>query len=197
MVLNKVLSKLALFFLLILSANVFGQSEKATVTDVTVDMLAWVKHLNNDVDKYYSREKGEALNQHFEWLKQDLNNYMKTRKVLSDSLFRNNITPGKKDMNDLEILKVKMGSIMERMRGVTDLVSPDLRAEGDHLNDEIYDILYGQKIRFLSNLEAFLGGMDISKRDLAVDGSQSYLRLEECINLIAVLQGKIDKKMKK
>ncbi|CAL1517928.1 hypothetical protein [Chitinophaga sp. MM2321] len=197
MIFSKVRFRLVLFFLLILSVHSFGQSENPAVRDVTVEMLAWVKHLNNDIDKYYSPEKGAELNQYLEELKQDLTSYMKTRKTLSDSLFRNNIAPGRKDINNLELMKTKMSTVMERMRSVTDLASKELRAEGDRLNDEIYDVLYGQQVRYLSSLEAFFAGVEVSKKDLAIDGSKSIPRLEECINLISVLQGKIDKKMKK
>ena len=192
MVFNKVFP---LFFLLAFSFNAFGQTP--AVTDVTVGMLTWVKHLDNGLDKYFSREKAEELNQHLKYLEQDLRNYMKTRKTLSDSLFRNNIAPGKKDIDHLDILKTEMNDIMRQMRNVTDLVNKELQAEGDKLNNEIYTILYGEEGRYLSNLEAFLAGLDVTKRDLAVEGSKSYQRLEECVNIISVLQGKIDKKMEK
>lgn len=188
---------LALLVLLAFSGNVMAQSENPAVLDITTGLLTWVKHLNSNVDKYFTREKGADLGQHLATLKEDLRVYMKTRKTLSDSLFRHNIAPGKRDPDNLEALKNKMGAVMNSMRNVTDLVSNDLRAEGDKLNDEIYDALYGQEPRYLSNLEAFLGGVDVTKKDLAVDGSSNYQRLEECTALIASLQEKIDRKMKK
>lgn len=197
MIFSKMAFNVLLCTLLLLSTAVFGQADKYGVTDVTFGMLAWIKHLNNDVDKYYVPEKGAALNQHLTDLKGNLTSYMKARKVLSDSLFRTNLTPGKKDEHNLEDLKSRMGTIMGDMRGVTDFVNDELRAEGDKLNDDIYNILYGEHPRFLSNLEAFLSGVDVSKRDMTVEGSKSYSRLEECINLITALQGKLDRKIKK
>lgn len=186
-----------LFFLLLPSADTFAQAANPSVTDVTTSMLTWMKHLNNDTDKYYSAEKAPDLIQQLEFLKQDLSVYMKARKKLSDSLFRNNITPGKKDPDNLDLLKGKMSTVMEHLRGVADLVGPGLQAEGDKLNDEIYSVLYEQPNRYLSNLEAFLGGMDVNKKELALDGSTNYSRLEECVNLTTTIQGKIERKMKK
>lgn len=195
MTFSKVLSGLTLFFSLFIATNVFAQN--AAVTDVTVGMLTWVRHLNNDVDKYFSQEKGEALSQHLKNLEQDLTDYRKKRKALSDSLLRHNVAPGKKDPANLEMLKEEMRAVMEQMRGVTDFVSNELRAEGDKLNDEIYAALYGEQTRFLSHLEAFLAGVDVTKKDLAVDNSMCYDRLQECISLVAGLRGKIERKMKK
>ncbi len=197
MIFSKMVFRIICCCLLAFSSAALGQADKYGVTDVTFGMLAWIKHLNNDADKYFVKEKGEALNQHLTDLKRNLTGYMKARKVLSDSLFRNNITPGKKDERNLEDLKARMGTIMGDMRGVTDFVNDELRAEGDKLNDDIYNILYGEQPRFLSNLEAFLAGVDVTKRDMTVEGSKSYSRLEECVNLIAVLQDKLDRKMKK
>lgn len=197
MIFSKVLSGSALLWLLTFSATAFGQSENAMVTDVTVNLLTWVKHLNNDIDKYYTREKADDLKQQLEYLKQDLINYMKTRKALSDSLFRNNIAPGKTDNGNLEILKIKMSAVMERARGVSDLVGEALQKEGDQLNNQMYKVLYEEQGRYLSYLEAFLAGVDVTKKELAVDGSVCYTRLEECTNLITTLEGKIDRKMKK
>lgn len=195
MMIRKVLTGSALCCILFFSANVSGQSGKPGVTDITFHMLTWVKHLDNDVDKYFKREKGEQLNQQLEYLKQELNSYRKARKTLSDSLFRNNIAPGKKDDYNLEALKVKMSAVMEKLRGVTDLVNPELQAEGDKLNEEIYNALYGDQPKYLSYLEAFLGGLEVTKKDLALDGSTAYSRLEECVNIISSLEGKINKKM--
>jgi hypothetical protein len=182
-----------LLLLLAFSVNASGQSP--VVTDVSVGMLTWAKHLDNGLDKYFSREKADELNEHLKYLEQDLRAYMKTRKTLSDSLFRNNIAPGKKDNEHLEILKTEMSAVMRQMRDVTDLVGRELQAEGDKLNNEIYNVLYGEEGRYLSSLEAFLAGGDVTKRDLAVEGSKSYERLEACVNIITVLQRKIDKKM--
>ncbi|MDR6649729.1 hypothetical protein SAMN05660461_5677 [Chitinophaga ginsengisegetis] len=195
MKLRKVLTGAALCCMLFFSASVLAQSGKPGVTDITFHMLTWVKHLDNDVDKYFKREKGEQLNQQLEALKQELNNYRKARKTLSDSLFRNNIAPGKKDDYNLEALKVKMSAVMEKLRGVTDLVNPELQAEGDKLNEEIYNALYSDQPKYLSYLEAFLGGLEVTKKDLALDGSTAYSRLGDCVNIIASLEGKINRKM--
>lgn len=182
------------FFFLVLGANVFAQSAPA-VTDVTFNMVTWFKHLNADFDKYYKHEKAADLKQRLALLKDDLSTYMKARKKLSDSLFRNNIAPGKKDPANLESLKTKMSTVMGRMRDVTDLTNKELRVEGDKLNDEIYNGLYGEPARFLSSLEAFLDGADVTKKDLAVDGSACYARLEECISNISAVQSKLERKM--
>lgn len=196
MVDRKVLSGTLLFFLLTLATVTFGQSSNPMVTDVTFGMLTWVKHLNGDIDKPYSSEKAEQLKQRLEDLKLDLTIYKKARKVLSDSLFRHNIAPGKKDPDNLEQLKTKMSKVMEGMRGVNDLVSESVQQEGDKLNDQIYKTLYEEPGRYLSYLEAFLGGMDVTKKDLALDGSVCFSRLEECINMIAGMEGRVGKKVK-
>ncbi|MEZ2444820.1 hypothetical protein AB6805_24005 [Chitinophaga sp. RCC_12] len=195
MKLRKVLAGSALCCMLFFSFSALAQSEKPGVTDITFHMLTWVKHLDSDVDKYFKREKGEQLNQQLESLKQELDNYRKARKTLSDSLFRNNIAPGKKDDYNLEALKVRMSAVMEKLRGVTDLVNPALQAEGDKLNEEIYNALYGDQPKYLSYLEAFLGGLEVTKKDLALDGSTAYSRLGDCVNIISSLEGKINKKM--
>ena len=193
---RKALSGALFFFLLTLATVTFGQATNPMVTDVTFGMLTWVKHLNSDIDKPYSSEKAEQLKQRLEDLKQDLTIYKKTRKVLSDSLFRHNIAPGKKDPDNLELLKGKMSKVMEGMRGVNDLVSESVQVEGDKLNDQIYKTLYEEPGRYLSHLEAFLGGMDVTKKDLALDGSVCFSRLEECINMIAGMEGRVGKKVK-
>ncbi|WP_436487851.1 hypothetical protein [Chitinophaga sp. ARDCPP14] len=195
MKLRKVLTVSALCCMLFFSFSALAQSEKPGVADITFHMLTWVKHLDSDVDKYFKREKGEQLNQQLESLKQELDNYRKARKTLSDSLFRNNIAPGKKDDYNLEALKVRMSAVMEKLRGVTDLVNPALQAEGDKLNEEIYNALYGDQPKYLSYLEAFLGGLEVTKKDLALDGSTAYSRLGDCVNIISSLEGKINKKM--
>lgn len=192
----KALSGSLFFFLLTLATVTFGQSSNPMVTDVTFSMLTWVKHLNGDIDKPYSSEKAEQLKQRLEDLKLDLTIYKKARKVLSDSLFRHNIAPGKKDPDNLEQLKTKMSKVMEGMRGVNDLVSESVQQEGDKLNDQIYRTLYEEPNHYLSYLEAFLGGMDVTKKDLALDGSVCFTRLEECINMIAGMEGRVGKKVK-
>ncbi|MGO4293256.1 hypothetical protein [Chitinophaga sp. RAB17] len=196
MVGRKILSGSLFFFLLTLATAGFGQTSNPMVTDITFGLLTWVKHLNNDIDKPYSIEKAEQLKQRLETLKQDLTVYKKTRKTLSDSLFRNNIAPGKKDPNNLEQLKERMSKVMQGMREVNDLVSESVQQEGDKLNDQIYKILYDEPGRYLSYLEAFLGGMEVSKKDLALDGSVCFSRLEECINMISGMEGRVGKKIK-
>lgn len=195
MILRKVFTGAALCCMLFFSANVSGQSEKPGVTDITFHLLTWVKHLDSGIDKYFRKEKGEQLNQQLEYLKQGLSDYKKARKTLSDSLFRNNVAPGKKDERSLEALKEKMSIVMDKLRGVTDLVNPELQAEGDKLNEEIYNALYSDQPKYLSYLEAFLGGLEVTKKDLALDGSTAFTRLEECGNIISTLEGKINRKM--
>ncbi|WP_158642708.1 hypothetical protein [Chitinophaga japonensis] len=196
MIFSKLCAALAFACLLAPSVNVAAQSNEAPVTDITMDLQEWARHLNSDADKNLSREKAPELNRYLEALKMSLEDYMKTRKRLSDSLFRNNVAPGKKDIYHLEVLKEQMSAVMAGMRGVTDLTGRELQEEGDKLNNRIYDILYGEQTHFLSYLEAFLAGMDVTKKDLALDGSTCYQRLRECINLISNLQGRINKKMK-
>ncbi|MET3879272.1 hypothetical protein [Chitinophaga sp. OAE865] len=195
MILRKIFTGATLCSMLFFAANVSGQSEKPGVTDITFHLLTWVKHLDSGIDKYFKKEKAEQLNQQLEYLKQGLNDYKKARKTLSDSLFRNNIAPGKKDERNLEALKEKMSIVMEKLRGVTDLVNPELQAEGDKLNEEIYNALYSDQPKYLSYLEAFLGGLQVTKKDLALDGSTAYTRLEESVNIISTLEGKINRKM--
>ncbi|QJB31729.1 hypothetical protein HF329_10540 [Chitinophaga oryzae] len=197
MTISKICAALALVLQLAMAGQAGAQTATPPVSDMTTGLLTWVKHLNNDVDKYYKPEKGEDLSRHLGDLKEDLQVYMKTRKKLSDSLFRHNIAPGKKDPDRLEDLKTKMSAVMNHMRDVSDLVSNDLRKEGDKLNEDMYEALYGQQPRYLSFLEAFLDGVEVTKKDLAVDGSVHYQRLEECIAQIASLKDKIDRKTKK
>ena len=83
---------------------------------------------------------------------------------------------------------------MGRMRNVTDLTNDQLREEGDKLNDAIYNVLYGEPNQFLSHLEAFLAGYDVTKKDMALDGSTCYTRLQTCINLITGIEGRIGRK---
>ncbi|WP_160717602.1 hypothetical protein [Chitinophaga solisilvae] len=196
MSISKILSRLAFLLLLCTALQVSAQSEKPVITDVTSDILAWVKRLDNGFDKYCTREKAADLKQGFEFFKQDLGVYMKTRKTLSDSLFRHNISPGKKDPDNLETLKVRMSAVMERMRNVSDFVSNDLRQQGDQLSEHIYDVLYGQENNYISALDAFLAGQDVTKKDLAVDGSTRTARLEECVRILASMQEKAERKQR-
>ncbi|MCW3465835.1 hypothetical protein [Chitinophaga nivalis] len=171
-------------------------AQSATVTDVTKGIFTWVKHLNNDVDKYATREKSAELNQHLTNLKQELNNYLKTRKSLSDSLLRNNIKPGKQSPEDLENVKLKMRNVMEQIRNINDLTNREIREEGDRLNDEIYDALFGEQSHYLSHLEAFLDGKDVTKKDLALDNSMGYDRLQSIMQQVSATQEKLDRKYK-
>jgi len=196
MIFSKMCAGMAFSFLLAFAANVAAQSKAAPVTDITVDLQEWVRHLNSNADKNLSREKAPELHRYLESLKMSLQDYMKTRKRLSDSLFRNNVAPGKKDVYHLEVLKEQMSAVMTGMRGVTDLTGRELQEKGDRLNNRIYDILYGEQTHFLSYLEAFLAGLDVTRKDLALDGSTCYRRLQECVHLISDLQGRINKKMK-
>ncbi|SHL45366.1 hypothetical protein SAMN05444266_103384 [Chitinophaga jiangningensis] len=168
---------------------------KAPVTDVTVSILDWVKLLDKNLDKFSGAEKNAELYDRFGYLNQDLTDYMKFRKRLSDSLFRNNITPGKKDETDLQILKEKMSGIMQRMRDVTDMTNAELRQQGDRLNDKLYNALYSDNQVYLSNLEAFLAGYEVSKKDLALDGSTLTNRLQESVNIITTMQARLKRKM--
>lgn len=189
---GNIFSRLTLFLSLILATNAYGQTP--AVADVTDRLLNWVKHLDSDFNKYYTHEKSALLKESFALLKQDLGDYMKARKKLSDSLFRSNAAPGKKDPENLESLRLKMNAVMGRMRNVTDLTNDELREEGDKLNDAIYNVLYGQPNQFLSHLEAFLAGFDVTKKDMALDGSTCYTRLQTCISLITGIEGKIGRK---
>ncbi|GEP98050.1 hypothetical protein [Chitinophaga cymbidii] len=186
------INRIMFFFLLVFSVNANAQAP--AVTDVTDGLLTWVKRLDSDFSKYYKQEKSAQLKESLGFLKQDLEDYMKTRKRLSDSLFRHNVPSGKKDPENLEALKIKMGAVMGRMREVTDLTNRELQAEGDKLNDAIYNVLYGESNQFLSHLEAFLAGYEVTKKDMALDGSTCYSRLQTCLGLINGLQDKIDRK---
>lgn len=178
---------LTLAIVLLSATNSFAQT--LPVVDVSMSLLNWTKHLDADVDKYFTREKGEELNRSFEALKRDLTTYMKTRKNLSDNIFRNNMAPGKKDPDNLEALKTQMGDVIRQMRNVTDLTNNELRAEGDRLNDKIFNVLNSDGTQFLSNLEAFLAGLDVSKRDLALDAGVAYDRLQQSISHLASALG--------
>ena len=99
--------------------NVSAQS--VPVEDVSKSLLNWTQHLNADVDKYFTSEKRDELIRNLEAFKQALTLYMKTRKNLSDSIFRENIAPGNKDPKNQELLKTQMGDVIRQMRNVTDL----------------------------------------------------------------------------
>lgn len=189
---DSIFFRVILFFLLVFSVQLHGQAP--AVTDVTESLQAWVKRLDSDFNKYYDREKSAQLKESLGFLKQDLEDYMRTRKKLSDSLFRHNVPAGQKDSGNLEILKTKMGAVMGRMRDVTDLTNRELQTEGDKLNDAIYNVLYGQPNQFLSHLEAFFAGYEVTKKDMALDGSICYSRLQTCLGLINGLREKIDRK---
>ncbi len=55
---GNVLSRFALFLFLIFSTNTYGQTP--VVTDVTNQLLTWVKHLDGDLNKYYTHEKARS-----------------------------------------------------------------------------------------------------------------------------------------
>lgn len=173
----------------------FVAAQSAPVTDVSTSLLNWTKHLHADVDKYFTREKGEELKRNLEALRRELTTYAKARKNLSDSIFRYNIAPGRKDPDNLELLKTRMGEVMRQMRNVTDLTNDELRAEGDRLNDQIYNVLNGEGTQYLSYLEAFLDGMDISRKNIALDASVAYDRLHQSIDLLTAIQDKVSRKM--
>ena len=185
---------LTLAIVLLFATNSFAQT--LPVVDVSMSLLNWTRHLDADVDKYFTKEKGEELSRSFGALKKGLTTYMKTRKNLSDNIFRNNIAPGKKYPESLEVLKTQMGDVIREMRNVTDLTNNELRAEGDRLNDKIFNVLNSDGTQFLSNLEAFLAGLDVSKRDLTLDAGVAYDRLQQSISLLASTEDKINRKMK-
>jgi hypothetical protein len=95
----------------------------------------------------------------------------------------------------MELLKTQMGEIIRQMRNVTDLTNNELRAEGDRLNDQIYNVLNGEGNVFLSYLEAFLAGLDVTKKEMALDNGMPYDRLQQSIKLLASTQNKIRSKM--
>lgn len=189
------LRRLLFLFIILLSAT-YVSAQSAPVVDVSANLLNWIKHLDANVDKYFTRDKGEELSRNIEALKRDITIYFKIRKNLSDSIYRKNVAPGKKDEKNLELLKTQMGEIIGQMRGVTDLTNNELRAEGDRLNDQIYNVLNSDGARFLSYLEAFLSGLEVSKKDMALDASLSYDRLQQAISLLTSTKDKIDRKMK-
>lgn len=189
------LRPLIVFVVVLMSfTSVYGQS--VPVVDVSVSLLNWTQRLNTDLDKYYTREKGDELVRNLEALHRELTLYMKTRKTLSDSIYRNNIAPGNKDPRSVEVLRTYMGEIIRQMRNVTDLTNDELRAEGDRLNDQIFGVLNGEGTTYLSYLDAFLTGKEVTKKEMALEGGVAYNRLQQSASLLASLQDKIRRKMK-
>jgi hypothetical protein len=183
-----------LIITLLYASGVSAQS--VPVEDVSQSMLSWARHLNADVDKYYTSEKKDELVLSLDGFKQALTLYMKTRKNLSDSIFRKNVAPGKKDPQNLEVLKTQMGDVLRQMRNVTDLTNNELRAEGDRLNDRMFNLLNGDGNQFLSYLEAFLNGLEVTKKEMALDNGAAYDRLQQSIGLLAAAEDKIRRKGK-
>ena len=174
----------------------YASAQSVPVEDVSKSLLNWTQHLNADVDKYFTREKGDELVRNLDAFKGALTLYTKTRKNLSDSIFRKNVAPGNKDPQNLELLKTRMGEVIRQMRNVTDLTNNELRAEGDRLNDRIYNVLNGEGNQFLSYLEAFLSGLDVTKKEMALDNGTTYDRLQQSISVLTSTEDKIRGKMK-
>ena len=185
-----------LFVLIMVLFSAIGTSAQSVpVEDVSKNLLTWTQHLHTSVDKYFTRDKGAELVRNLELLKADLAVYTKTRKNLSDSIFRKNVAPGNADPRNLEVLKTQMGEVLRQMRNVTDLTNNELRAEGDRLNDQIYNVLNSEGKVFLSYLEAFLTGKEVTKKEMALDLGAAYGRLQEAIGLINSTQDRIKQKM--
>ena len=185
-----------LSLVVILLCATYASAQSVPVEDVSKNMLNWTQHLHTEVDKYFTRDKGDELIRHLDGFKQALTLYSKTRKNLSDSIFRNNIAPGSKDTKNLELLRERIGDVIRQMRNVTDLTNNELRAEGDRLNDQIFNVLNAEGNQFLSYLEAFLSGVAVTKKEMALDNGLAYDRLQQSINLLASTEGKIRGKMK-
>jgi hypothetical protein len=185
-----------LHLIIILLCATYASAQSVPVEDISKSLVNWTKHLNTDVDKYFTREKGDELIRNLDAFKEALSLYSKTRKNLSDSIFRNNIAPGNKDPKNLELLKTRVGEIIREMRNVTDLTNNELRAEGDRLNDQIYNVLNGEGNQFLSYLEAFLSGLAVTKKEMALDNGMAYDRLQQSISLLTSTEDKIRGKMR-
>ena len=185
-----------LLTLIILLGSLYASAQSVPVEDVSRNLLKWTQHLNTDVNKYFTRDKGDELIRNLDALKQALTLYSKTRKNLSDSIFRTNFTPGNKDPKNLELLKTRIGEVIRQMRNVTDLTNNELRDEGDRLNDQIFNVLNGDGNQFLSYLEAFLNGLSVTKKEMALDNGMTYDRLQQSISLLTSTQDKIRSKMK-
>lgn len=184
------------YLVIFLLCATYASAQSVPVEDVSKSLLNWTQHLNTDVDKYFTREKGDELIRSLDALKQEITLYTKTRKNLSDSIFRNNVAPGNKDTKNLELLKATMGEVIRQMRNVTDLTNNELRAEGDRLNDQIFDVLNGEDKQFLSYLEAFLSGLAVTKKEMALDNGISYDRLQQSAKYLTATEDKIRSKMK-
>ncbi|ACU60452.1 hypothetical protein [Chitinophaga pinensis] len=184
-----------LFILMIVLFSATAHAQSVPVEDVSKNLLTWTRHLHSNVDKYFTRDKGAELVRNLELLKTDLAAYTKTRKNLSDSIFRKNVAPGNPDPGNAEVLKTQMGEVLRQMRNVTDLTNNELRAEGDRLNDQIYNVLNSEGAVFLSYLEAFLTGKEVTKKEMALDNGAAYGRLQEAIGLIGSIQDRIKQKM--
>lgn len=187
-------SLLSLVIILLCAAYTSAQS--VPMEDVSKNMLNWTQHLNAEVDKYFTREKGGELIRNLDAFKEALTLYMKTRKNLSDSIFRKEVAPGKKDPKNMELLKEQMGDVIRQMRNVTDLTNNELREEGDRLNDQIYNVLNGEGKQFLSYLEAFLSGLEVTKKEMALDNGMTYDRLKQSISTLGATVDKVRGKMK-
>lgn len=181
---------------IILLCATYTSAQSVPVEDVSKNLLKWTQHLNADVDKYFTREKGEELIRNLDALKEELSLYTKTRKNLSDSIFRKEVAPGNKDPKNLELLKTRMGEIIRQMRNVTDLTNNELREEGDRLNDQIFNVLNSEGSQYLSFLEAFLNGLQVTKKEMALDNGTAYDRLQQSVKLLSSTEDKIHNKMK-
>lgn len=188
--------RLLLSLIIIVLCSTYASAQSVPVEDVSKSLLNWTQHLNADVDKYFTREKGIELIRHLDAFKQALTLYTKTRKNLSDSIFRKNVASGNKDPKNLELLKTQMGDVLRQMRNVTDLTNNELREEGDRLNDQIYNVLNGEGTQFLSYLEAFFSGLPVTKKEMALDNGTTYDRLKQSINFLTSTEEKIRGKVK-
>jgi argininosuccinate lyase len=182
--------------ILILLCTSYASAQSVPVEDVSQNLLSWTKHLNSDIDKFYTRDKADELVLSLSGFKQALTLYTKTRKNLSDSIFRNNIAPGKKDPQNVELLRTQMGEVIRQMRNVTDLTNNESRAEGDRLNDQIFNVLNSDGKQFLSYLEAFLNGLSVTKKEIALDNGMTYDRLQQSISLLNSAENKVRGKMR-
>lgn len=174
----------------------FASAQSVPVEDVSQRLLNWTTHLQSDVDKYFTREKKNELILHLDGFKKALTLYTTTRKNLSDSIFRKDVPPGNKDPRNAAVLKEQMGDVIRQMRNVTDLTNNELREEGDRVNDQIFDVLNAEGTNFLSYLEAFLNGLQVTKKEMALDNGAAYDRLQKAIKNLNATQEKIRGKNK-
>jgi len=180
--------------LVLLLCTSYASAQSVAVEDVSKNLVAWTTHLNADVDKYYTRDKADELARSLGSFKQALALYTKTRKSLSDSVFRYNIAPGNKDPRNAELLRTQMGDIIREMRNVTDLTNNQLREQGDRLNDQLFNVLNSEGTQFLSYLEAFLNGLSVTKKELALDNGVTYDRLQQSISQLTAAENKVRSK---